>query len=405
MSIYAQDGVDFQREHEVVDVFRRLYELTKPFTKDLEEWGIYPPEDIGYFSDAVVIDTGELADKTGRGKIAIAYGMDGAGTKPMAHRVYRRMMEGKGIVEKSEIAKAVDVPRVCVGIDTIAMVANDLVAGGARPAHILDYVAWEETDVEIARDLAHGLLIGAKLAGATVVGGENASLREMIRGYDICASGAGFILNPYYIDNPLSGELMEEGDAIVGICSSGVHCNGISTLRRRLIRFPDFGWEGGYNPEEIVPELGRTAVEEILTPTLIYKGPVLDGVLQDRQFTVKAVVNVTGEGIHNLKRPLSKTRDLGARINLIGEEKLRPQPIFGLVQKHGGIPDREMWEMYNMNIGNILVLPREQTDAVIDRLEEYKVGGVPILASVIGDIIEDDNHSVFLETKGFKDVY
>jgi phosphoribosylformylglycinamidine cyclo-ligase len=401
MSVYAQDGVDFSKEHEVVDVFKALFEATKPFTADLETYGIYPPEDIGYFSDAVVVDTEKLYRAMEGKKIAMVFGMDGAGTKPRAHLAY--VSTGRDMDAEIDIASVSGLSRASVGIDTIAMVANDLICGGARPAFILDYVAWQEPKVEIARDLAIGLYEGAKQSGATIVGGENASLSEMLNGYDICASATGFVLNPKYIENPLTGKAIAVGDSIIGIGSSGIHCNGISIARKKLINFPNFGWRGKYRLDEVVPELGKTAAEEILTPTIIYKRPVLDGVLADGQFDVKAIVNITGEGIHNLRRALPP--DTSALIDLAREEKLRPQPVFDLIQREGEIPDREMWEDFNNGIGMIMVVPRSQEEYAIGRLEEFSVGGKPIRASRIGSIVEQGDRRIFLKTDRFDDVY
>lgn len=403
--VYAQDGVDFKKERTVVAVFTKLCNTTRGFTKDLEEYGIYAPDKIGYFSDGVEIDPAKLKEKTGDRRIGLVYGMDGAGTKPRAYLAYLKS-------ERSKNSEFAETSKICVGIDTIAMVANDLICGGARPMHILDYIAWEDPDIKVAQDLAAGFYEGARQAGATFIGGENASLSEMIRGHDVCASASGVVLNLRYMKdpktgegNPLTGERIEIGDAIIGIGSSGVHCNGISTLRKKLVLLPDFGWKGAYLIDEVVPELGKTALEEILTPTIIYKEPVLDGVLGDDQFDVKAIVNVTGEGVYNLMRALSEKKGAGALLDLTKEEKLRPQPVFRLVQKHGEISDREMWEVYNMGIGMQMIVPRDQAEAVVERLEEFTVGDVPIRASVVGGIVEDGEHRVHLKTPEFEDVY
>ncbi len=404
MSVYSQDGVDFSKEHDVVDVFKALYRATKEFTADLVRYGFSQPDDIGYFSDGIRINTAKLAEAMGGGDIALVYGMDGAGTKPRAHEAYRNVMKKvKSEEGKREVEDAADFPRICTGIDTVAMVVNDLICGGARPMHLLDYVAWQELDVEVAREMAAGLYQGAKVSGATVVGGENASLSEMINGYDICACGSGLILITKYLDSPLTGDAIRPGDAIIGIGGSGVHCNGISTARKKLLNVPEFGWNGRYRPDENVPEFGKTAAEEILTPTIIYKEPVLDGVLSDTQFDVKAIVNITGEGINNLKRALMKP--VGAEIDLSREEKLRPQPVFDVIQREGKITDREMWDVYNNGIGMMMVVPMDQADAVVNRLEEYKVWHFPIQASRIGKIIEDPERRVYLKTDKFEDIF
>jgi len=408
MNVYAQDGVDFGKEHDVVAVFKALYKATKPFTADLERYGFSAPDDIGYFSDGITIDTARLCEVMEGKKIALVFGMDGPGTKPRVHLTYLQIKRSREeVAAKEEVAELANLSRSCVGICEVAMVANDIICGGARPAYALDYVAWHDPNVEIARDIASGLYIGAKQAGMTIVGGENASLSEMINGYDSCIAGIGFILNPKHLENPLTGEKIEVGDVIIGIGSSGVHCNGISTARKKLIWSPIINWMGRYYVDEVVPELGKTTAEEILTPTIIYREPVLDGVLGDDEFTVRAVVNITGEGIHNLKRALKGKKDIGvgARIDLTKEEKLRPQPVFDLVQREGNISDREMWEDYNMGIGMQMIVPRDQAEIVVDRLERYQVGDQQIRASMIGEIVEDNQQRIYLKTDKFEDVY
>ncbi len=407
MNVYAEDGVDFSKEREIVSIFKKLYQATKGFTEDLREYGFLPPDDIGYFSDGVRINTEKLYKKTGGGDIAMIFGMDGAGTKPRAHLAHLQTSRSRTDADAmNEVAEIAGQSRACTGICTVAMVANDIICGGARPAYLLDYVAWHDPDIEIAKDICNGLYIGAEQAGMTIVGGENASLSEMVNGYDICAAGCGFILNPRFLENPLDGSMIEIDDVIIGVASSGLHCNGISSGRKKLIYSPPMNWMGMFRIDEVVPELGKTAAEEILTPTIIYKEPVFDGVLSDPQFDVKAIVNTTGEGIHNLKRALSgKKAPIGAYIDVSRAEKIRAQPVFGLIQKKGEIPDREMWEDFNMGIGMQMIVPRDQSQAIIERLEEYQVGNSPILASEIGEIIEDDKGSIRLKTDKFHDVY
>lgn len=395
-NVYADlGGVDFGKERDVVSVYKALCRATRGNVSDLEAYGFGVPEDVGLFSDGFDLDVGRLYREIGDRKIRIVMGADGPGTKPMAHLLY---MGTKG----SESSTVAQISRDSVGICSVAMTANDQIASGARPAWMCDYFSWQHPNVDIARDIAHGLAEGAKQAGAAFIGGENASLAEMIRGYDGCAFGVGVVLNERYTGNALSGKKVEAGDVIIGIGSSGLHCNGISLARKSLVYFPLLGWEGAYKIDEIVPDFGHTALEEILTPTIIYKGPVLDGVLEDDKIDVKAIVNITGEGILNLHRVLPKGK--GAVINT-RESKLQPQPVFSIIQKQADVSDQEMWTDFNMSIGMYVIVPKDQADLTIGRLEQYDVGGVPIKASVIGEITENDDHVIGLITPKFNHSY
>lgn len=384
-SAYAAAGVDFEKEHEVVGVFKKLFDLTKGFTHDLEEKGITPPAEIGYFSDGVNLNLRRLLESFGE-EIVLVGGADGAGTKPLAHQLYKNI-SGK---EAKAVALA------SVGIDAVAMVANDILCGGARPAFIWDYVAWENPNIEIARDLASGLYIGAEQSMATIIGGENASLREMIKGavpkmgYDISCTGIGFVTNKDNIGR-LTGEEIKEGDVVLGLRSSGLHCNGISLSRKSLVHYEPAGWSGAYEPEFVVPELGQTALEEILTPTIIYVRPVLE-LLERRginSFDIKGIVNITGEGVLNLHRLLMKGKECGAFIDLTKECLPEPHPVFGLIEKYGNVSRQEMYTDFNMGWGMYIVVPQMQAPFAVNDLQ-----GKGVETHIIGKVVNDKAHTI-----------
>lgn len=405
-SAYAEAGVDFEKEHDVVAVFTKLFEQTRGNIDDLKDLGFELPKEIGYFADGITFDTDLFASRNE--EIKLLKSMDGAGTKPLAHQLYK-MIGGN----KPEALAS-------VGVDTVAMVVNDMLCAGARTLLLTDYVAWTSPDVEIAKDLAAGLLVGANQAQCVVIGGENASLGEMIKGvpppgmeayingagisfrnvqdsvvpghnllrnlekyftvtpgngYDICADAFGIILDSF-VAKTLAGEgdedfsQMKKGDVIIGVRSSGIHCNGISLARKKLVNYSPMGWQGEFKPEQEVDEFGgKTALEEILTPTLIYS-PLLGVVTDDNHvmgdsYCVKAVVNITGEGVRNLHRALGDK--FGADLDFSRVKE--PQQIFPMLQKLGEVSTGEMYEDFNMGYGLYVVADKNHAGEAIELIQ------------------------------------
>ncbi|RMF55502.1 hypothetical protein D6745_01865 [Candidatus Woesearchaeota archaeon] len=382
---YAAAGVDFEKEHEVVGVFKALYLKTRHFVADLEEIGIRFPEDIGSFSDGVNFDLDEIS-QNGINGFELYKAMDGAGTKPMVHQLYRNL----GGRNPGALG--------CTGFDAVAMVANDLVCSGARPFMITNYVAWNKPDIEFARDLATGLFIGAQHARAAVIGGENASLSRMIRGmadrvkgdyvegvgYDICADANGIKFPSY--PPWFNGSNIQPGDEIIGLRSSGIHCNGISLAREVLINYPPAGWNGLFKPTESLLEFGgKTVLEEILTPTKIYV-PIILGLLENPEIEIRGIANITGEGVANLNRVL-KERELGAFLDFRAVEP--PHTIFQLIQDAANIKMDEMYRDFNMGWGMYVVVPKGKSYLV---LEESKRKG--FCAEVLGEVTDEKGISI-----------
>ncbi|MFO8016141.1 MAG: AIR synthase-related protein [Candidatus Woesearchaeota archaeon] len=372
-SVYADAGVDFGKEHDVVGVFTRLFKQTKGNVKDLEEYGFSLPQDIGHFADGITVDNQKLMQMKGNEapELKLLKATDGAGTKPLAHQLYRHV----GGDNPEALAS--------VGVDTVAMVVNDLLCAGARPVMLTDYVAWADPNVEIAKDLASGLLIGANHSGAVVIGGENASLREMIKGvspelaYDICGDAMGVIFNTRVARRLEQGKetdasyMIEAGDPIIGVRSSGIHCNGISLARKEGIDYEPMGWEGKYGPAEKISEFGgRTMLEEILTPTLTYM-PLLsvvengienDSMAGGRDYKVKAVANITGEGVENLHRCLGKGKGAELDFSRVRE----PHAIFPVLQDLGGVSTHEMYNDFNMGWGLYMITSKGEEEKAME---------------------------------------
>ncbi|MBN2567540.1 hypothetical protein JXB02_05660 [Candidatus Woesearchaeota archaeon] len=416
-----------------------MYDATKHNLNEWEHKGVIGPDAIGGFADGVRVDLMRLVDGLSSGtgirqELILLKSTDGAGTKPLVHQLYR-IVGGK---DRTALASC--------GIDAVNMVANDLVCAGAEPFLFTDYVAWNTIDLMIARDLARGLTIGLDDAHATLIGGENASLSEMIKGvpkpdddfylngvgyrfhndvdrsmvhegplvpqviammgapglymdvhagagYDICCDGTGLITDEKALTRPLDGSRFEPGDIIIGLRSSGIHCNGISLARRSLIDYSPMGWHGLFKPDEKAGEFGgRTALEELLTPTVSYVVPVL-GLLGDSDADVKGIVNVTGEGIDNLRRLLKPT-GLAARFDFANAPG--PQPIFTLIQERSGASDREMHQDFNMGWGMYVIVsggPGSVKEALGYLNHVADVGAVPVGRIAKGRGIEMIAHS------------
>jgi phosphoribosylformylglycinamidine cyclo-ligase len=237
-----------------------------------------------------------------------------------------------------------------VGIDCVAMNANDIICVGARPLSMVDYIAVERADPDFLGQIGKGLYEGAAQAGINIPAGEIAQVKEMIRGvredrgFDLVGTCVG-TLRP---DRILIGQDVRPGDVVLGLPSSGVHSNGF-TLARTILR------KAGLRYGDHVAELGRTLGEELLTPTHIYVREIVD--MLDEGIAIKALIHVTGDGFLNLTR-------VKAEVGYVIDHLLEPPPIFSLIQKHGAVPDAEMYRVYNMGTGFCVVVdPRDAARA------------------------------------------
>jgi phosphoribosylformylglycinamidine cyclo-ligase len=237
-----------------------------------------------------------------------------------------------------------------VGIDCVAMNVNDLICVGAEPIAMLDYLAVEASDPERLGRIAEGLRVGAQAAGIEIPGGELAVLPELIRGhpsphgFDLCGAAFGTVA----LAEIVTGDAISVGDALVGIPSTGLHSNGYTLARRALQS------DGGLSLDDRPAELGGASVADaLLEPTAIYVRAVLE--LLRSGLPVHGLAHITGGGLDNLKRLRA---DVAYRL----EDALPVLPIFGLVQRLGGVPDDEMWRVFNMGCGFFCVVPAEVSD-------------------------------------------
>jgi phosphoribosylformylglycinamidine cyclo-ligase len=245
-----------------------------------------------------------------------------------------------------------------VGIDCVAMCVNDVLCHGAKPLFFLDYLACSNLEAKVAADLVKGISNGCIQAGCALIGGETAEMPGFYSkgDYDM----AGFTVGVVEKDNIINGSTVEEGDALIGIASSGVHSNGYSLVRKIIKDFDeDF--------------LGKPIGKVLLTPTKIYVKPVLK--LMDK-FKIKAMAHITGGGFfENIPRMFKD--DFTA---VIDKRSFEVPPIFKYMMKLG-VEEKQMYNTYNMGIGFVLCVDTKDAKNVVEELNKmgekaYIIGSV-----------------------------
>ena len=267
-----------------------------------------------------------------------------------------------GVGTKLVIAQTLD-KHDTIGQDVVAMCVNDCLAQGAEPLFFLDYVAVGKNHPAQIEQIVKGVADGCILAGCALIGGETAEMPGMYAEdeYDIAGFSVGVVEKSKLID----GSKVEVGDTIVGIASSGVHSNGFSLVRRIITESMD-----SYD----TPFENSTVGETLLTPTKIYIKPVLEVI---KNVDVHAICHITGGGFdENIPRVVHDDQGI-----LINEGTWPILPIFKYLEKTGNIPHREMFNVFNMGIGMMIIVKPEDSDKVIKILESkgekaYKIGEI-----------------------------
>ena len=259
-----------------------------------------------------------------------------------------------------------------IGIDAVAMCVNDIICCGAKPLFFLDYIACGKNFPEKIASIVGGVAEGCVQSGAALIGGETAEHPGLmpVDEYDLAGFAVGIVDKKKILDNTK----MAEGDVVIALASSGVHSNGFSLVRK--VFDIDNNPDSLYIPCE---ELGGASIAEtLLTPTRIYVKSIL--ALIDK-VNVKGISHITGGGFYeNIPRSIPK--GLTAKID---KSAVKVLPIFDLIQKTGNIPERDMYNTYNMGVGMSVVVPKEEADKA---LEILKANGET--AYVMGEIIKSD---------------
>jgi phosphoribosylformylglycinamidine cyclo-ligase len=301
---------------------------------------------------AVKLDIGYFANVVDIGGIGLAICTDGVGSKTIIAQMMNRYDT--------------------IGIDCVAMNVNDAICVGARPVSMVDYIAIEKADADILGAIAKGLAEGAKQAGISISGGEISQLKEVIRGLDLIGMAVGIVP----LDRIITGQELVPGDVVIGLESSGIHSNGFTLARHVLFERAKFAID------HVFPELGIPLGEELLRPTLIYVPEILD--IIEKIPAVKALINITGDGLLNLPR-------VAAKVGFEIDDLPPAPPIFRLIQQHGAVANAEMFEVYNMGVGFCVLVAERDREATLSVLRRYRRR-----AQVIGRVIADDSKGVHL---------
>lgn len=332
---YKAAGVDITAGYQAVELMKA--HIAKTMTSGVMG-------DIGGFGGLFELDL------TGITKPVLVSGTDGVGTK----------LKLAFLMDKHDT----------VGIDCVAMCVNDIICVGAKPLFFLDYIAVGKNFPKKVAAIVSGVAEGCVQSGAALIGGETAEMPGFYPEdeYDLAGFAVGVVDKDKILDNKSIGE----GDVIVALPSSGVHSNGFSLVRRVLdVEHADI-------KTPLVRLGGKSIGEALLAPTKIYVKPML---ALFEQVKVKAVAHITGGGFYeNIPRSIPK--GFGAKIS---KAALKTPPIFDLIMEKGNIPERDMFNTFNMGVGMTAIVAKEDAEKAIATL---KANGED--AYIIGEIIASE---------------
>jgi phosphoribosylformylglycinamidine cyclo-ligase len=250
-----------------------------------------------------------------------------------------------------------------VGVDLVAMSVNDCLCTGGEPLIFLDYLAMPKDDPTLTRDLIKGISDGCMDADCSLVGGETAILPEFYAAgdYDM----AGFCVGVVEREHIINGRAIQHGDLILGLASSGLHSNGYTLVRKIVLD------RAGLKIGDFVPELGRTVGEELLEPTRIYVRPVKH-ILQHypvKRRVVRGLAHITGEGLEG-----NVPRVLPANCRAFIRKGSWPMsPVFSWLQRLGPVDEAEMYRVFNMGIGFVMIVSKFFAESIQRQLEQERV--------------------------------
>ena len=333
---YAAAGVDVTAGYEAVERIKPMVEST------------YIPGVMGALGGFGGLFAPDLS---GMKKPVLVSGTDGVGTK-------------------LKIAMLLD-RHSTIGIDCVAMCVNDIICGGATPLFFLDYIACGKNQPARIASIVEGVAEGCRQAGCALVGGETAEHPGMMADddYDLAGFAVGIVDEERIID----GSRLTEGDALIGLASTGVHSNGFSLVRKVL----DVEHADLTSPQADLG--GKSLGEALLTPTRIYVKAVK--ALLDGGVDVHAISHITGGGFYE-NVPRMMTGGLSARIRL--DSFPRPA-IFDVIQRAGDIPERDMYNTFNMGLGMVLALPASQSQRALALLSAAGQSAWQVGEVVAGD--------------------
>jgi len=290
---------------------------------------------------------------------AILFGSFASGVALEGYKKPVIMMTTDGVGTKLKIAQQMNVHHT-VGIDLVAMNVNDLITSGAKPLGFMDYIATGKLDLDVLKKVMEGIIEGCRLAQMPLVGGETAEMPDFYPEgvYDL----AGFCVGVCEEDRLITGKDIKPGDVLIGLTSSGFHSNGFSLLRKVLeLKRIDY--------ETYLEELNKTVGEILLEPTRIYWKEVKT--LLEKSIQIKGMAHITGGGI-----PGNVVRVLPEGTKAVVEEKSIPMnPIFQWIQKLGNIEKQEMFRVFNMGVGFVLITDQTNAEKVLSEIPNAFIFG------------------------------
>ncbi|MGI6777569.1 MAG: phosphoribosylformylglycinamidine cyclo-ligase [Acetivibrionales bacterium] len=334
MTTYKDAGVDVNAGYQAVKLMRRHVKRT------------FRPEvitDLGGFGGLFSLNKGKYEEPV------LVSGTDGVGTK----------LKVAFLMDKHDT----------VGIDCVAMCANDIVCSGAEPLFFLDYIALGKNRPEKVAEIVKGISEGCIMAGCSLIGGETAEMPGFYPEdeYDIAGFCVGIVDKTKIID----GKSIKEGDVLVGLASSGLHSNGYSLVRKLFALKEE-------NISEYISVFDSTLGEELLKPTKIYVKTVLDLI---SRFQIKGISHITGGGfIENIPRMMP----VGLRAQIF-KGAWPVLPVFNLLQDIGSIKENDMYNTFNMGIGMVLALDNDSAQEAVRHLNTEKDQ-----AFIIGQVIKGE---------------
>jgi len=251
-----------------------------------------------------------------------------------------------------------------VGIDCIAMNVNDAICVGAEPLAFVDYLAIDDPKPEITQKIGEGLQKGAEEANISIIGGETASLPELINGFDLAGTCLAYVKK----ENIILGDNIKPGDKIIGLSSSGIHSNGY-TLVRKIIEKNGFSYMDEF-PNNPYPS--KTIGEILLIPTRIYVKEIIELL---KHVKPHGIAHITGGGLRNLPR-------LNKDVKYVIDDPLEPQPVFDLLKEYGNIDDKEMYQTFNMGMGLAVIVSNEDVEEAMRMLKNFSKSEVKIVGRI-----------------------
>ena len=329
---YKEAGVDVTAGYKAVELMKKSVQST--YTKGVIS-------DLGGFGGLFKLDLNNIKEPI------LVSGTDGVGTK----------LKLAFLLDKHDT----------IGQDCVAMCVNDIVCCGAKPLFFLDYISLWKNIPEMVASIVKGVADGCQKAGCALVGGETAEMPGLYSDneYDLAGFSVG-VVDKEKIINP---DNIKEGDIVIGLASSGVHSNGFS-LVRKIFNVNES------NLREYREELGMTLGEALLKPTKIYVKPVLKLL---EKINVKGISHITGGGFYeNMPRMLNDNVALE-----IQKDSYKVPEIFKLIKKEGNIPERDMYNTFNMGIGMAIIIPEDEKENALEILKQEGES-----AYVIGKVIK-----------------